>query len=315
MMKINACTSQYMPSRSRTDRQSFKAFNASSVKKVISHSYDRSTSWLAFGIGKLSSFKPVQNVIDFFKDKNYQEHLAAITGCVLSGFYMIDTAKSKSIEKDQKLPLILNQGAVCAISTVGAYTLNNYLNKKLNNLAETFHISKIEDGKMQDEFLKCKADYSYIEELQKRAKTDEKLKPVFSDLDKKFEVTKDVKVYVKDELKKYKDDVVAKQFLKEVKKLKKTDNKEKADVVKEFFMEKMKNSKALKAAYNRASMNNALTKLSGMKNAGKLPNMINGFKTARSLMVFALIYRFASPVFATPLANKVSEKIEQRNKQ
>ena len=80
-------------------------------------------------------------------------------------------------------------------------------------------------------------------------------------------------------------------------------------------MEKMKNSKALKAAYNRASMNNALTKLSGMKNAGKLPNMINGFKTARSLMVFALIYRFASPVFATPLANKVSEKIEQRNKQ
>lgn len=69
MMKINACTSQYMPSRSRTDRQSFKAVNASSVKKVVSHSYDRSTSWLAFGIGKLASFKPVQNVIDFLKIK------------------------------------------------------------------------------------------------------------------------------------------------------------------------------------------------------------------------------------------------------
>lgn len=308
-MKINSYSPQYNQNK---QYQTFKAFNANTAKRAATKVYDRSTSWMAYGIGKLASYKPVQKVVDFFKDKNYQGHLAAITGCVLSGFYMLDTARSKDIEKDQKLPLIINQGVVCGISTVGAYTLNNYLNKKLNNAAELFHISKIEDKNMQEEFLKCKADYSYIEKLQQRAKTEEKLKPVFSDLEKKFEFTNDVKVFVKDEMKKNKNDLAAKEFLKELKSIKKTADKEKADVVKELFFKKMKNSVSLKAAYNRASMNNAISKLSGMKNAGKLPNMINGFKTARSLMVFALIYRFASPVFATPIANKASEYLENK---
>ena len=182
-MKINSYSPQYNQNK---QYQTFKAFNANTAKRAATKVYDRSTSWMAYGIGKLASYKPVQKVVDFFKDKNYQGHLAAITGCVLSGFYMLDTAKSKDIEKDQKLPLIINQGVVCGISTVGAYTLNNYLNKKLNNAAELFHISKIEDKNMQEEFLKCKADYSYIEKLQQRAKTEEKLKPVFSDLEKKF---------------------------------------------------------------------------------------------------------------------------------
>ena len=141
-MKINSYSPQYNQNK---QYQTFKAFNANTAKRAATKVYDRSTSWMAYGIGKLASYKPVQKVVDFFKDKNYQGHLAAITGCVLSGFYMLDTAKSKDIEKDQKLPLIINQGVVCGISTVGAYTLNNYLNKKLNNAAELFHISKIED--------------------------------------------------------------------------------------------------------------------------------------------------------------------------
>ena len=194
------------------------------------------TEGIAKGVGKIADTKGFRKFIEWFKEKNqWFPHLIAAESLWLSGFYMQQTAKSKTIEKDQKLPLIINQGVVCGISTVGAYTLNNYLNKKLNNAAELFHISKIEDKNMQEEFLKCKADYSYIEKLQQRAKTEEKLKPVFSDLEKKFEFTNDVKVFVKDEMKKNKNDLAAKEFLKELKSIKKTADKEKADVVKELF--------------------------------------------------------------------------------
>ena len=53
-----------------------------------------------------------------------------------------------------------------------------------------------------------------------------------------------------------------------------------------------------------------MTKLKG----GRLTNMMNGFRIAKALMVFALVYRFISPVFATPVANKISEKIENHKK-
>src|SRR5574344_1166255 len=271
----------------------------SSATNVFSKANDKLTSGLAHFFGRIAGTKPAQKLVDFLKDKNYQEHLAAFVGCVLSGFYMRDTYKSKTIEKDQKFPLMVNQGIVCGISTVGAYTLNHYLNKKINHVAEYFHISQIEDKTLQDEFLKCKADYSYNKELAKNSEANPELKTVFSDLDKKFEFTSKEKVYLKEELKKHKEDNVAKEFLKEIKHVKKTADQEKADVIKDLFMQKMKNSKAMQGAYDRASMNNAITKLANSKFAGKLPNMINGF---------------VSPVVATPIANKISEKIDANKK-
>lgn len=310
-MQINSFNPQYT---NRNNRQVFKAKVPGAVKKTLNASYDKATDVIAKGIGETAAFKPVQKLVDFLKDKNYQEHLAACASSVLSGFYMLDTAKSKTIEKDQKLPLIMNQGAVWGMSTIGAYTLNHYINKKINHAAELFSISKVEDKAMQEELLKCKADYNYITKLQEKAKTNPGYKEIFGNLEKKFEYNNDIRVYIKEEIKKHKNDEVAKEFLKEIKNVTKTATQEKADVIKDLFLKKMKDSKALKGAYYRASMNNAIKNLSGLKNAGKLPNMINGFKTAKALMIFALIYRFASPVIATPLANKVSERLEAKKK-
>ena len=308
----NQSMNQYNPS--------FKKLDAATVKKTIkqtkhfiNNKSDRATSYLAFGIGKMASYKPVQKVVDWFKDKNYHAHLAAIVGCILSGFYMIDTAKSKTIEKDQKLPLILNQGVVCAFSTLGAYTLNNYLDKKINNIYELFSIAKIEDKKLQEHFLKFKANPEYADVVERAALKNNKLKELFKKLEKKFEFTNNTIVFIKDELKKSKDDAVAKSFLKEIKNID-LQGRDKSDVLKELFFKRMNKSNLLKKVYNRESMNNAVKLYSELKQSEKLSNLLNGFKTAKALMIFALIYRFVSPVIATPIANKFSEKFEAKKK-
>lgn len=303
----------YTPSQN--NRYSFKAYNAGSLKKIASgvkRAGDRSTSYIGLGLGKVASWKPAQNLVDWLKNKNYQEHLAAFVGCTLSGFYMLDTARSKTIEKDQKMPLITNQAIVCGLSTAGAYTLNHYLNRKINHLAELFHISKIEDKNLQTKFLKYKTNPEYINVVRRTAEIKPGLKAIMESLDKMFDYSEKVPVYLKEEIKKHKDDSVARNFLKEIKNIVVEKGKDKGEIVKALYLEKMKNSKAMQAAYNRELMNNAIKKLANADKSGKLSGMMNGFKTAQALMVFALIYRFISPVFATPLANYISAKVESR---
>lgn len=308
-----------------------------SVKTVANKASDKGTDYLAYGFGKLVALKPVQSMVNWLKNKNYEEHLAAFVGCVISACYMMDTAKSKTIEKDQKMPLIMNQGIVCGLSTVGAYTLNRYLNKKLNGLTETFHISQINNKALQEEFLKCKADYGYVDTLKEKFKNNVVLKKLFGNAESKFEFNNTVKVYLKEALKKNPDDKVAIKFLEDIKNVKPTATKDKADILKEMFLYLKDKSKAMKATFNRASMNTAINNLAGLEKianskeeiaklvgeelaeisklkGGRLTNMMNGFRIAKALMIFALVYRFISPVFATPLANKISEKIENRKK-
>ena len=315
-MQIRQTTTSY--NFASENRQMFKGVNYTAAKKAanfIHKTSDRSTSYIALGLGKLASFKPVQSIVNYLKNKNYQEHLAAFVGVTLSGFYMLDTAKSKAIEKDQKLPLILNMATVCAFSTLGAYTLNHWLNKKINHIAELFYIAKIKDPKLQDKFLKFKADPNYADVVKRAAEKNPSLKSTIKSIADKFEFTNNTVVFIKEELKKAKDDKVAADFLKQIKKGVELNGKDKSEVLKEMFLSKMKNSKSMQKAFNREFMNNAIKKIAGADKTGKMTNLMNGFKTAQALMVFALIYRFVSPVIATPIANYVSEKLETKKHQ
>lgn len=44
----------------------------------------------------------------------------------------------------------------------------------------------------------------------------------------------------------------------------------------------------------------------------KVDGIKKGFRIAKSLMVFQLLYRFVSPVIATPIANHISNKIREK---
>ena len=43
-------------------------------------------------------------------------------------------------------------------------------------------------------------------------------------------------------------------------------------------------------------------------------NILKGFKIAKSLMVFQLLYRFVCPVIATPVANYISNRLRDKHK-
>lgn len=100
------------------------------------------TEGLAKGIGKIVKTKPYTNFINWF-GKNYAQndaffpHVIATESLWLSGFYMYNTGKSKKIEKDQKLAMILNQGITATGCAIGAYKLDGVIKKKLANYRDT----------------------------------------------------------------------------------------------------------------------------------------------------------------------------------
>lgn len=302
------------------DYVTFKGASVDTAKKMgfFSKITNYVTDAIAHGEGKLAGTKPMQKLIDFLKDKNYQQHIVAAVGLVLSGFYMADTAKSKTIEKDQKMPLILNQGIVSVASTVGGYTLDNYLSKKLNSFTETFNISNISNESVRSHVLNMHAkkdnlEKTDFEELFKLIKNKEEKRTYNYEKDilENFEFNNGIKNQLKSELKLGKADDAVKRVVEGIEAIGKKDA-DKAIKSNEIFLKHVKDSKLLKKIFSKQSFNNALKLATNEEKA--LSQLMTGLKIAKSLMVFGLIYRFVAPVFATPIANGISSKIEKKKK-
>ena len=167
-------------------------------------------------------------------------------------------------------------------------------------------------------FARLYDDPKYLEVVKRASSRNANLVKNFEILDKMFEFNPVIEKELNQALKKGTADEHVKSLLEQLKNLPKkltcADGKvlDRADKAKEIFMGLKSKSKALTNIFNKQSLNNAIKLVSN--NDEKLSSLMNGFKIAKSLMVFAMIYRFLSPVFATPLANSISEKIEARKK-
>lgn len=315
-MQIHAVTTQY---NTNHNVQLFKGMNAAKAKNAAGRAYDAFTDVIAHTEGKLAGTSVMKKFINFMKDKNYQQHIVAAVGLVLSGFYMADTARSKNIEEDQKLPLILNQGVVSVASTIGGYTLDNYLTKKLNNFTETFNIANISDEKIQKTILKMhekkdsleKSDFENLFQLfrneqENRHFTFEK------DIKDAFDVDSGVLKQLNKELKKNPENKTVKKALEEINAIPKTDAN-KVVKVNEIFIKYLNESPLIKKIFSKGGFKQSLKLVT--ENQKNLSQLMTGLKIAKSLMVFGLIYRFISPVIATPIANSISTKIEKTKRQ
>lgn len=188
------------------------------------------TEGLAKGIGKIAGTNKFKQFIEWFKDKKqWFPHLIAAESLWLSGFYMEETARSKTIEKDQKLPMILNQGITALLCTWGAYKLDGVINNKLGKYKETYQ-------RMNPELVRKSNIAKYLE--KRYANNPQKM------------------------------------------------------------AELLQNPK-----FNELK-----------KTAQSLDNKLIGIRLLGPVVIFTTIYRYIGPVFVTPFANWLSEKIQPHKK-
>ena len=241
MPKSNTSTTDY-------SFMSFKGDESKTFKNIANierHKFTKNPSFkgantvategLAKGISKIVKTKPYTNFINWFgnkfgKNDAFFPHVIATESLWLSGFYMYNTGKSKKIEKDQKLAMILNQGITAVLCAFGAYKLDGVIKKKLSNYRDT---------------------------------TYSRMHPVEVDLKKRYEA----------------------------------------------LVEKYKNNpKQLERIEKSAFTENA------RKAVKKLDARFFGLRMFGPIVIFTTIYRFVGPVFVTPLANWLSEKIQPHKK-
>lgn len=59
-------------------------------------------------------------------------HLIVLGSTALSGFYVVKTLKNKQMDEDKRKTLAINQGLVWGVSTVMAYSFDNWARKKFD---------------------------------------------------------------------------------------------------------------------------------------------------------------------------------------
>lgn len=112
------------------------------AKKVCSPFYrtmNNLKTKMAFGIAKILETKTAKNIIQkTSKSKLLAAHLSTFTSVVLSGFYIKKTLENDKLDTSKKRTLAINQGIVCGLSTICAYTINGFLDKKIDKFSDKF---------------------------------------------------------------------------------------------------------------------------------------------------------------------------------
>lgn len=118
------------------------------VKKIMSpysKLMDKMKTQIARGLAKILETKTVENIIRKTRKANMVAHLSALTGVVLSGFYMKKTLENDKLDVDKKMTLAINQGVVCVLSTIAAYTVDGLTNKKINKFTDKYWAAHINE--------------------------------------------------------------------------------------------------------------------------------------------------------------------------
>lgn len=125
------------------------------ITKLYSNFMNSLTDGMAKGITKFLELKPVEKVImvtiknESFR-KNLVAHLSALTSVILSSFYVEKTLKNKDLDPQKRKTLAINQGSVCALSTLFAYTFDKLANKKVEEVINKFCAINLKTERAQD---------------------------------------------------------------------------------------------------------------------------------------------------------------------
>lgn len=113
--------------------------------------YNKSTTKLSRGIGKLIDTKFVQNLSEKFYKTRYEEHMINSTDVLLTAAFIQQTNHSKKIDDSRKKALIYNAGISTGLSIAGGYTINSLLKTQSEKFIKKFR----EANKNLPELEKC----------------------------------------------------------------------------------------------------------------------------------------------------------------
>ena len=100
--------------------------------------YDNLTEKLARMFGKFLNSKRVQDTAEKLKKTSIESHVMALSGTIVSTFYVINTLVSKKIEEARKEPLIYNSVISWALANIGAYSIDGVLNKHIKSFENKY---------------------------------------------------------------------------------------------------------------------------------------------------------------------------------
>lgn len=121
----------------------------STIKKANNKATELTNKALGPILLKASDTKLIKSLVNWYsKQENGYTKLLFADSVILSSFYMISTAKNKDMKKEQKMPLIVNQGLVFLISAAGTFFLDKIIKDKVKEFTTEFkRISKSADPK------------------------------------------------------------------------------------------------------------------------------------------------------------------------
>ena len=280
-MRINSITPNYQAKRNQANNRVNSSPSFGGKKEIVPALVSDGLSKFYGGVAKTKGFN---KFIDWFsKSPRTFTHLLVAESCLLSGFYMINTLRSKKIEKEQKPQMVINDAMVLGISTAGAYLVEDKVSDKIKQWSEKY-------------FTKHKDFYTELgSEAAKKSK--EAL------LDKVgVEKTDDIITSISDHVKNTKWPKtfdIAQEKLDEV-----------ITNVKTALTENASNTAKAKEVVSE-KIEEVYKTIAAKAEAEKTWGGINKLKV---LVVFGIIYRYSGPVVVTPIANKISSKFFEGKK-
>ncbi len=286
-MRINQITSSYINKNKPSEVPAFKGSVPKPLVNGLSKAYE--------GLAKTGPFQGF--IKNFSRSSNTFTHLLVAESCFLSGFYMINTLRNKKIDKEQKPQMLINDTLTLGVSTAGAYFAEDKITNAVMNASEKY-------------FTKHKDFYTRLGKNSISQSRDDLLNKIG-----------EVVTQSGDDLKNGIDDISS-MIGSHLKNIVGKDNKLKAFQITEENLASVQNSVKETVLNNVGNAQKAKQSVSGIvddlyNKAGarnEADKILPGFNKLKVLVIFGIIYRYLSPVVFTPIANKLSSKLFEKNK-
>lgn len=246
----------------------------------FSDSNNKAINWLtdkiAQGYTPALKSKLVEKFITKYKNTNITAHLSAIIASTISLFYIVKTLGNEKLDSKKRKTLAINQGLVAVTSLAGSYGLEKLVAKPIDGYDKVI-IKKVNGEKIKEK--------KYIEG--------------FVDKFRKIN-TEEINAEAKNI--KLTDIDVKKLELDELLRSKKIDESQIKNLIKNPVLETLK----------KYLSPEELIEAERIKRLGKINKWVDGIRVAKTLIIFGFIFRFFAPVFVTPLANAIGNKLNTK---